>query len=48
MSPIDHVPETILPIKSTITGAFQGEPIAMEYYEAPKSNKLVVNLHGTF
>ncbi len=36
------------PIKSSILGAFQGEPIAIEFYAAPQSNQLVVNLHGTF
>jgi dienelactone hydrolase len=48
MSQIDNVPESIVPIKSTMTGAFRGQPVHMEYYGAPKSNKLVVNLHGTF
>ena len=48
MSSINNIPDAISLVKSEITGAFRGEPIAVEYYEVPKSNKLVVNIHGTF
>ena len=48
MSSIDHTPEILKPKQSTIVGAFQNEPISIEHYEVPGSNKLVINLHGTF
>lgn len=48
MSQIDNAPESVPPIRSSIAGAFRNEPILTEYYEVADSNRLVVNLHGTF
>ena len=48
MSQIDTLSETVLPVKSSIAGAFRNEPILTEYYEVPNSSRLVINIHGTF